>query len=76
MLKLNLGCGTNRLPGWENHDADVDLRKRLPWPDGSAKYILLEHVLEHFGCGVGYKILEECCASCHLAGSCESACLM
>jgi predicted SAM-dependent methyltransferase len=60
VLKLNLGCGTNRLGGWENHDADVDLRKRLPWPNESAKFILLEHVLEHFGCGVGYKILEEC----------------
>ncbi|CAN5556229.1 hypothetical protein BH09PLA1_BH09PLA1_19000 [soil metagenome] len=60
MLKLNLGCGTNILSGWENHDADVDLRQPLPWADVSADYILLEHVLEHFNSAAGYSILEEC----------------
>ena len=61
MLKLNLGCGFNLLAGWENHDEDVDLRLRpLPWRDGSVQFILLEHVLEHFNCAIGYSILEEC----------------
>ena len=60
MLKLNLGCGTNLLPGWDNHDQDVDLRQPLPWPDAAADYILLEHVLEHFNSAAGYSILEEC----------------
>ena len=60
MRKLNLGCGTNILPGWENHDQDVDLRKPLPWMDGAADFVLLEHVLEHFNSAIGYSILEEC----------------
>lgn len=47
MKKLNLGCGGNSLPGWENHDAEMDLRKRLPFPDGSMDFIFAEHVVEH-----------------------------
>jgi len=46
-LKLNLGCGTNKLAGWENRDADVDITKRLPWPDGSVSHIFIEHCVEH-----------------------------
>jgi hypothetical protein len=49
--KLNLGCGTNKLVGWQNHDADVDITKRLPWPDSSASHINIEHCVEH----VAYK---------------------
>jgi Methyltransferase domain len=45
--KLNLGCGTNKLPGWENHDADVDITKPLPWPDASVSHISIEHCVEH-----------------------------
>ncbi|MBC8107857.1 MAG: methyltransferase domain-containing protein [Anaerolineae bacterium] len=60
MLKLNLGCGTNVLSGWDNHDADVDLRHPLPWSDAVANFVLLEHTLEHFNSAVGYAILEEC----------------
>jgi predicted SAM-dependent methyltransferase len=45
--KFNLGCGTNKLPGWENHDADVDITKKLPWPDNSASHINIEHCVEH-----------------------------
>jgi SAM-dependent methyltransferase len=47
LLKLNLGCGNNKLAGWENHDADIDIKKPLPWPDGSAAYIFIEHCVEH-----------------------------
>jgi hypothetical protein len=47
LRKLNLGCGTNKLPGWENHDADVDITKKLPWPDNSASHINIEHCVEH-----------------------------
>jgi hypothetical protein len=46
-LKLNLGCGTNRLPGWDNHDADVDITKPLPWTAESASHISIEHCVEH-----------------------------
>lgn len=47
-MRLNLGCGDNRLPApWRNHDADVDITKPLPWPDNSAQFIVIEHCVEH-----------------------------
>jgi hypothetical protein len=55
LLRLNLGCGTNRIPGWQNHDADVDITKHLPWPDNSASHISIEHCVEH----VPYKLAIE-----------------
>jgi predicted SAM-dependent methyltransferase len=55
-LRLNLGCGMNRLDGYLNVDrhGEPDLRHDLevtpwPWPDDSASEILLKHVLEHLG---------------------------
>ena len=47
LLKLNLGCGNNKLPGWENHDADVDIKVKLPWGDSTASHIFIEHCVEH-----------------------------
>jgi SAM-dependent methyltransferase len=57
-MKLNLGCGSDRRPGWVNVDKHpaagpdqvVDLeRLPWPWPDDSADAVLLRHVLEHLG---------------------------
>jgi ubiquinone/menaquinone biosynthesis C-methylase UbiE len=47
LQRYNLGCGTNKLAGWQNHDADVDVTKKLPWPDQSASHIVIEHCIEH-----------------------------
>lgn len=48
MVKLNLGCGEDRLEGWENLDLpEFDLRNRWAMPSRSVEYILLKHVLEH-----------------------------
>jgi predicted SAM-dependent methyltransferase len=54
-LKLNLGCGPNRRPGWVNidlfhpgTDLQLDLRRRWPFPDGSVAYVYSEHAFEHF----------------------------
>ena len=46
-LKLNLGCGTNLLQGWENHDADVDITKRLPYAENGVDFLFCEHCVEH-----------------------------
>jgi SAM-dependent methyltransferase len=52
-LKLQFGCGDKRKAGWVNIDlrrgADValDLRRPLPFADGSCDRIYSEHFLEH-----------------------------
>jgi len=57
-VRLNLGCGHHKLPGWVNSDwssacapdALVNLES-FPWPwrDSSVDEVLLNHVLEHLG---------------------------
>lgn len=52
-VKLNCGCGPMVKAGWVNidisKDADLqlDLRKRLPFPDNSVAFIYSEHFFEH-----------------------------
>src|SRR3990167_8787058 len=55
-IKLHLGCGTNKLPGWVNIDSVAacrpdlvhDITTPLPYADQSADEILAEDLLEHF----------------------------
>jgi predicted SAM-dependent methyltransferase len=51
-LRLHLGAGARRAEGWigiDHQDAQLclDLRRRLPFADGSVRYIYAAHVLEH-----------------------------
>jgi predicted SAM-dependent methyltransferase len=52
-VKLNCGCGSVRKTGWINIDVtrtadlQLDLRKKLPFPDGSVSFIYSEHFFEH-----------------------------
>ena len=68
-LRLHLGCADTYLEGWCNVDyarpgrlLDLrwDLRRRLPFPDGSAKEIFSEHVFEHIPYPGVMDVLREC----------------
>ena len=66
-LKLHLGCGWNALPGWVNidlvgakGDLSWDLRRPLPFADGSVDAIFLEHVFEHMPYSETLTVLGHC----------------
>ena len=55
-VKLNLGCGKNVIPGWENLDiADKAVNgivpwqwnQKLPYGDGTVELILIQHCTNH-----------------------------
>ncbi len=57
-MRLNLGCGGRKFPGWINvdkfptcaPDQVVDLEQfPWPWPDNSVEEVRMYHVLEHLG---------------------------
>jgi predicted SAM-dependent methyltransferase len=66
-VRLNLGSGPVRIPGWLSVDivgmnADVtwDIRRGLPFPDCSVEAIFMEHVVEHFTYEDTLRLLAEC----------------
>lgn len=54
-IKLNIGCGMNKIPGYINIDANgdlnpdltLDIRKGLPYQDNSVSEIVMYHTIEH-----------------------------
>lgn len=60
MIKLNFGCGTNRLKDWQNFDNEVDITRPLPFASDTADFILAEHVIEHVTHRQAVQFLLEC----------------
>lgn len=67
-LRVNLGCGERLLPAWINLDSFAfpgvqvvwDLRRGIPFPDGSCSALLLEHVIEHLPREAAKSLLSQC----------------
>lgn len=59
-LKVNFGCGTNRITGWCNHDAEVNIEQRLPYQDRTVDFILVEHCVEHVEYKKALEFFKEC----------------
>ncbi len=53
MRKIHLGCGPQKIEGWENYDKEVDLTKPLPFENQSVDLVYLEHAIEHIPVGSG-----------------------
>lgn len=67
-LRIHIGSGRLPKEGWVNIDllgASVDVawnvRRGLPFAEGSAEAIFHEHVLEHFTLADGHALIRECC---------------
>lgn len=60
MLKVQFGCGGNKLEDFVNHDSEVDISKRLPYDDNTVDFILMEHVWEHIAPADALRCLDEC----------------
>lgn len=76
-LKLNVGCGKVKFPGWVNIDIEpgadlvIDIRKGLPFDNNIVDFIYCEHVLEHFTYKEGEKVLREFERCLRGGGLCE-----
>ncbi len=60
LIKINFGCGGNRLDGWQNYDDDVDITKPLPFDNGVASFVFAEHVVEHVDYYEALDFFKEC----------------
>jgi predicted SAM-dependent methyltransferase len=64
-LKLNIGCGKVKLPGWVNIDIEagadlvIDVRKGLSFDDNSVDFIYNEHFIEHLSYEECERVLKE-----------------
>ena len=64
--KLQIGAGSNNLPGWLNTDIEpraeqvfLDATKPFPFPDNSLNYIYAEQIIEHLPFEGGMVMLRE-----------------
>lgn len=60
LKKVQFGSGGNKLDGWLNLDLETDIRKKLPFTDGSVSHIYGEHCLEHISHQESWNFFSEC----------------
>ncbi len=68
MLRLHIGSGPVRIPGWTNVDNQkypgvdrvLDVTRGMPWKRAEAELIFAEHFLEHLSYDDGLRFLREC----------------
>jgi len=64
-LKLNVGSGKAKLPGWVNIDIEagadvvVDVKRGLPFYNNSVDFVYCEHLLEHLTHKQGQEVIRE-----------------
>lgn len=58
-LRIQFGCGGNLIPGWNNHDMDMDITQPLRYPDACAEFVFHEHVAEHLTSAELLRFLDE-----------------
>ncbi len=65
-IKLHIGCGQIKLQDWINIDVEsgaadlvLDIRKGIPFKDGSAQLIYNEHFIEHLTYDEGCTVINE-----------------
>ena len=46
-MKINFGCGNDKINGYLNFDKEIDLNLVLPFKDGVADEIICFHTIEH-----------------------------
>lgn len=59
-VKINLGCGGNRLKGWQNYDREVDIGKALTLATSSIDILFCEHCVEHIDYYAAIEFFKEC----------------
>jgi predicted SAM-dependent methyltransferase len=67
-MKLNIGCGAEPRPGWQNLDANpplpgvesFDCRDRFPYVDNSITAIYTSHLIEHLDPEEAKRFVREC----------------
>jgi hypothetical protein len=67
MLKINLGSGSKRYPGYLNIDNDINSNpdyvinletEKLPFEDSTVEEVIAHHILEHLGDGL-FHVMKE-----------------
>lgn len=60
MKKVQFCCGANHLNGWENFDANINIKNLLPFENDSVDFIFIEHGIEHVTQMEGLSFLMQC----------------